>query len=290
MAITDLQDGALLAHVSRPYPDHKRTSIKRSQTMPNRLSGKRVFITGAAQGIGQAIAEAFAAEDARLFLVDRDEKLLEETATALASKGTQLGYQAADITDASVINAAVAKAEEQIGSINALVNNAGVNVFAEPLQTTDEEWQRCFDINLKGAWHCCRSVLPQMISGGGGVILNIASTHAFTIIPHTFPYPLAKHALLGMTKSLGIEYAPQNVRVNAIAPGYVSTQKVIDYWNSFPDPEKAKAETMKLHPGGRIATPQEIAMAAVFMISDECTFMNATCLTIDGGLSVMQHQ
>jgi len=246
--------------------------------MPNRLSGKRVFITGAAQGIGQAIAEAFAAEDARLFLVDRDEKLLEETAAALAAKGAVLGYQAADITDGDAIKAAVVKAASEIGSINALVNNAGVNVFAEPLQTTDEEWQRCFDINLKGAWHCCRSVLPQMIAGGGGVILNIASTHAFTIIPHTFPYPLAKHALLG------------NVRVNAIAPGYVSTQKVIDYWNGFADPEKAKAETMKLHPGGRIATPKEIAMAAVFMISDECTFMNATCLTIDGGLSVMQHQ
>ncbi|EEF21753.1 conserved hypothetical protein, partial [Ricinus communis] len=101
-----------------------------------------------------------------------------------------------------------------------------------------------------------------MIARGGGVILNIASTHAFTIIPHTFPYPLAKHALLGMTKSLGIEYAAKNVRVNALAPGYVATQKAIDYWNSFPDPEKAKAETMKLHPGGRIATPQEIAMAA----------------------------
>jgi NAD(P)-dependent dehydrogenase (short-subunit alcohol dehydrogenase family) len=92
-----------------------------------------------------------------------------------------------------------------------------------------------------------------------------------------------------MTKSLGLEYAAHNVRVNALAPGYVATQKVIDYWDSFPDPVAAKAETMKLHPGGRIATPEEIALAAVFMISDECPFMNATCLTIDGGLSVQQH-
>jgi NAD(P)-dependent dehydrogenase (short-subunit alcohol dehydrogenase family) len=128
-----------------------------------------------------------------------------------------------------------------------------------------------------------------MIAGGGGAILNIASTHAFTIIPHTFPYPLAKHALLGMTKSLGLEYAGKGVRVNALAPGYVSTRKVIDYWNSFPDPEAAKAKTLALHPGGRIATPEEIALAAVFMISDESPFMNATCLTIDGGLSVQQH-
>ncbi|NKF33894.1 SDR family NAD(P)-dependent oxidoreductase, partial [Pseudomonas sp. BGM005] len=86
------------------------------------------------------------------------------------------------------------EANEEIGPLNALVNNAGVNVFAEPLATTDEEWSRCFDVNLKGAWNCCKTVLPGLIERGGGVILNIASTHAFTVIPHTFPYPLAKHA------------------------------------------------------------------------------------------------
>jgi NAD(P)-dependent dehydrogenase (short-subunit alcohol dehydrogenase family) len=254
-----------------------------------RLSGKRIFITGAAQGIGLAIARACIAEDAAVLLVDRDAVLLESVAAKLAKDGARIGHRAADITDAAAIAAAVAKAGAEIGTINALINNAGVNVFSEPLETTDAEWDRCFDINLKGAWNCCKAVLPGIIEQGGGAILNIASTHAFTIIPHTFPYPLAKHALLGMTKSLGLEYAGCGVRVNAIAPGYVATQKVIDYWNGFPDPEAAKAETMKLHPGGRIATPEEIALAAVFMISDECPFMNATCLTIDGGLSVQQH-
>jgi len=254
-----------------------------------RLTGKRIFITGAAQGIGLAIARACIAEDAAVFLVDRDADLLQAVAIALAAAGARVGYQAADITDAAAISAAVEKAAAEIGTINALINNAGVNVFSEPLETSDEEWNRCFDINLKGAWNCCKAVLPDIIAAGGGAILNIASTHAFTIIPHTFPYPLAKHALLGMTKSLGLEYAGRGVRVNAIAPGYVATQKVIDYWNGFPDPEAAKAETMKLHPGGRIATPEEIALAAVFMISDECPFMNAACLTIDGGLSVQQH-
>lgn len=257
--------------------------------MSGRLVGKRIFVTGAAQGIGLAIAKAFLREGAALFLVDRDAALLAEQGEALKQSGGKLGYLAADITDAKMIASAVAQAAVEIGPINALVNNAGVNVFSEPLETSDEEWNRCFDINLKGAWNCCKAVLPGMIETGGGVILNIASTHAFTIIPHTFPYPLAKHALLGMTKSLGLEYAPRNVRVNALAPGYVATQKVIDYWNGFPDPAAARAETMKLHPGGRIASPEEIAMAAVFMISDECPFMNATCLTIDGGLSVQQH-
>ncbi|MDV4182054.1 MULTISPECIES: SDR family oxidoreductase [Rhizobium] len=257
--------------------------------MGGRLRGKNILITGAAQGIGLAIAKAFMREDAAVFLVDRDAALLAKTAKELQSNGGRLGYLPADITDAGTITTLVAQANEEIGQLNALVNNAGVNVFSEPLETTDEDWDRCFDINLKGAWNCCKAVLPGLIEQGGGVILNIASTHAFTIIPHTFPYPLAKHALLGMTKSLGLEYAARNIRVNALAPGYVSTQKVIDYWNSFPDPDAAKAETMKLHPGGRIATPEEIAMAAMFMISDECPFINATCLTIDGGLSVLQH-
>jgi NAD(P)-dependent dehydrogenase (short-subunit alcohol dehydrogenase family) len=255
----------------------------------DRLTGKRIMITGAAQGIGLAIAEAAVREGAALLLIDRDAGLLAASVEALRARGARVTSHVADITDAAAIARAVEQAKEEIGPINALVNNAGVNVFSEPLASTDDDWSRCFDINLKGAWNCCRAVLPDMLEEGAGAILNIASTHAFTIIPHTFPYPLAKHALIGLTKSLAIEYAPRQVRVNALAPGYVATQKVIDYWNSFPDPEAAKAETMKLHPGGRIAETEEIAMAAVFMISDECRFMTGACLTVDGGLSILHH-
>ncbi|WP_026358767.1 SDR family oxidoreductase [Aureimonas ureilytica] len=257
--------------------------------MGGRLQNKRIMITGAAQGIGLAIAEACHREGASLLLLDRDGALLGTEAERLAAAGATLFHTAVDITDAAGIAQAVSDGAAAIGPINALVNNAGINVFSEPLAMDDAAWERCFDVNLKGAWTCCRTVLPGMIEAGGGAILNIASTHAFTIIPHTFPYPLAKHALLGMTKALGLEYAAKGVRVNALAPGYVATQKVIDYWNSFPDPDAAKAETLALHPGRRIASPEEIALAAVFMISDECPFMNATCLTVDGGLSVQQH-
>ncbi len=257
--------------------------------MAGRLEGKRIVITGAAQGIGLAMAEAFLVEGAAIFLIDRDADLLAAQAERLRTTGGKVGYVTADITDAIAISAAVTRATAEIGQPNALVNNAGVNVFSEALKLSDADWERCFDINLKGAWNCCKAVLPGMIDGGSGVILNIASTHAFTIIPRTFPYPVTKHALLGMTKALGLEYAAQGVRVNALAPGYVRTQKVIDYWNSFPDPAAAEADTMKLHPGRRIAEPGEIAKAALFMISDECTFMNATCLTVDGGVSVLHH-
>ncbi len=257
--------------------------------MTERLSGKRIFLTGAAQGIGLAIAEACLAEGAKLFLIDRDGELLDRAAAGLSAPRGHVGHATADITDAAAISAVVDRAAEAIGPINALINNAGMNVFSTPLEATEEEWNRNFDVNVKGAWNCGKAVLPGMIKNGGGAILNIASTHSFTIIPHTFPYPVAKHALLGLTKSLALEYAAHRIRVNALAPGYVETQKALDYWNSFADPAAARARTMALHPGGRIASPREIALATVFMISDECPFMNAACLVVDGGLSQLQH-
>lgn len=257
----------------------------------DRLAGRFIAVTGAAQGIGRAIAAAFRAEGADLLLVDLDARLLAATVGDLrAAPGGTIHQAQADIADPARVATVFAEAAQAMGrALDGLVNNAGVNVFHTPLDTSDGEWRRNLSINLDGAWACARAVLPGMIAVRHGVILNIASTHAMTIIPGTFPYPVAKHALLGLTKSLALEYAGQGIRVNAIAPGYVATQKVLDWWASHPDPEAAKAETLALHPQGRIATPEEIAAAAVFMISDECPFMTATTLTIDGGLSVRQH-
>lgn len=258
--------------------------------MGARLSGRHIAVTGAAQGIGLAIAEAFLAEEADLFLVDLDGAALVAAVAGLAARhpGRRIAHADADIADPAHVAEVFASAAAG-RAFDGLVNNAGVNVFHEPLETSDAEWRRCFAINLEGAWACARAVLPGMIEARHGVILNIASTHAFTIIPGTFPYPVAKHALLGLTRSLALEYADRGVRVNALAPGYVATQKVLDWWAAHPDPEAAEAETLALHPQRRIATPEEIARAAVFMVSDECPFMTATCLTVDGGLSVRQH-
>ena len=246
--------------------------------MAERLSGKRIFLTGAAQGIGLAIAEACLAEGARLFLVDQDGELLNKTAAGLAASKGDVGHATADISDGAAIHAAVQQATAEIGPINALINNAGMNVFSTPLEATEEEWNRNFDVNVKGAWNCSKAVLPGMIASGGGAILNIASTHSFTIIPHTFPYPVAKHALLGLTKSLALEYAGQGVRVNALAPGYVET----DFNRDFFQTEKGQ-EMIRRIPSRRLTPMQDLAEPLILLAGDGGASITGVVLPVDAG-------
>ena len=252
--------------------------------MAGRLAGKVAIVTGAGRGIGEATARAFATEGAKVVVAELDPAT--GAATAQAIGGT---FVACDVTRTDQVQAAVEATLAAHGRIDVLVANAGVNVFHEPLEMPESEWRRCFAVDLEGVWHCCRAVLPAMLAQGGGSIVAIASCHSFAIIPHTFPYPVAKHALLGLVRSLGIEYAAQGVRVNAIAPGYIETQIALDYWSSFPDPEAERRKACDLHPPRRIGRPEEVAMTALFLASDEAPFINASCITIDGGRSVLYH-
>ncbi|MGV5657466.1 SDR family oxidoreductase, partial [Burkholderia pseudomallei] len=247
--------------------------------------------TGAGRGIGAAIARAFVREGAAVAIAELDAALAEESADAIArdTAGARVLAVPTDVARAESVAAALARTERAFGLLDVLVNNAGVNVFGDPLALTDEDWRRCFAIDLDGVWNGCRAALPGMVERGRGSIVNIASTHAFKIIPGCFPYPVAKHGVLGLTRALGIEYAPRNVRVNAIAPGYIETQLTHDWWSAQPDPQAARRETLALQPMKRIGRPDEVAMTAVFLASDEAPFINASCITIDGGRSVLYH-
>ncbi|WP_213297614.1 SDR family oxidoreductase [Paraburkholderia sacchari] len=258
----------------------------------NRLNGKVAIVTGAGRGIGAAIARAFAAEGAAVVLAELDGASAEAVAReiAQAQPGARTLAVPTDVTRAASVRAAVAEAERAFGPIDVLVNNAGINVFADPLTMTDDDWRRCFAVDLDGVWNGCRAVLPGMVERRAGSIVNIASTHAFQIIPGCFPYPVAKHGVIGLTRALGIEYAPKNVRVNAIAPGYIETQLTHDWWNAQPDPEAARRATLELPPMKRIGRPEEVAMTAVFLASDEAPFINASCITIDGGRTALHHE
>jgi NAD(P)-dependent dehydrogenase (short-subunit alcohol dehydrogenase family) len=250
-----------------------------------RLEDKVAIVTGAGRGIGEAIAEAFVAEGARVVVAERDA----DTGAATASR-LECSFIEADVTDQVSVDALIAAALDEHGRIDILVNNAGINVFHDPLETSDAEWQRCMSVDLEGVWRMCRAVLPAMREEKGGAIVNIASSHSFTIIPGSFPYPVAKHGLLGLTRALGIEYAAENIRVNAISPGYIETQLALDYWSGFPDPQAERQRTYDLHPPRRIGRPQEVAMTAVFLASDEAPFINAANIVIDGGRSVLYHE
>jgi len=165
-----------------------------------RLKNKAVIITGAAQGIGEAIVACFQAQQARLVIADIQADKVEKVAAHWRERGAEIHAQAVDITSKAQWQALVDTAIERFGRVDVLVNCAGVNVFRDPLEMTDEDWRRCFAIDLDGAWYGCRSVLPHMIEQGIGNIINIASTHSSHIIPGCFPYPVAKHGLLGLTR------------------------------------------------------------------------------------------
>jgi NAD(P)-dependent dehydrogenase (short-subunit alcohol dehydrogenase family) len=257
--------------------------------MSARLDGKTALITGAGRGIGEAVARAFVREGARVVIAERDETNGQAVAASLAVEGARAMFVRCDVADPDAAKASVAASLSQFGRLDILVNNAGVNVFHAPLETDADEWRRCFAINLEGAWHMAKAALPTMLASGGGSIVNIASAHAFSIIPGCFPYPVAKHGLLGLTRALGIEYAARGVRVNAIAPGYIETQIALDYWNTFPDPAAERQRAYDLHPTKRVGRPEEVAMTAVFLASDEAPFINAACIVIDGGRSVLYH-
>ena len=259
--------------------------------MVDRLAGKTAIVTGAGRGIGEAIARAFVREGAAVVIAERDALSGDALAAELQAAGARATLPS-DRCHRSGLRRAMHRKScwRSMGGIDILVNNAGINVFHEPLETSEEEWRRCFAVDLDGVWRVSKAALPPMIAAGGGAIVNIASCHGFSIIPGCFPYPVAKHGLLGLTRALGVEYAARNIRVNAIAPGYIETQLAIDYWQTFPDPAAERQRTYDLHPPKRIGRPEEVAMTAVFLASDEAPFINAATIVIDGGRSVLYHE
>ena len=254
--------------------------------MSSRLQGKVALVTGSTQGIGKAIARLFVAEGAKVILNGLNADAHGDALVAELGADKAM-FIAADIADEAAVRAMAAHGAERFGSINVLINNAGMDVFAEPLEMTTAQWQRCFAVDLDGAMHCSRAVLPGMLEGGGGSIVNVASVHGHRIIPNAFPYPVAKHALIGMTKALGIQYAARNVRVNSISPGLILSERVVEWLDNSPEDAKRQIELL---PPKRIGEPIEVAYTALFLASDEARFINATDILIDGGRSQLYHE
>ncbi|ARS52480.1 SDR family oxidoreductase [Kushneria konosiri] len=253
-----------------------------------RLQGQRAVVTGAASGIGLATVERFLIEGASVALLDQD-------APALIREGTRLGrtypgrvhVETVDVADHDAVRGVMASSLDALGGIDILVNAAGVNVFADPLAVDAELWQRCLSINLEGAWHCIQALLPSMLSQSRGHVVNIASVHGHRIIPGAFPYPVAKHGLIGLTRSLGIEYAARGIRVNSISPGLIATPSAQAWLDGLSEAERL--QQIELLPCKRFGDAKEVAATALFLAGDEARFINATDILIDGGRSQVYH-
>jgi len=255
-----------------------------------RLKDQVAIVTGAADGIGYAIAELFCKQGARVCVADIKEAQGVDFVKKLISQGYEAIFAKTDISDSASVAAMVATTVEQLGAPNILVNNAGIiQVSKDVLETTDELWRRNFAVNVDGMWNCCREVLPYMKASGSGSIVNICSVHSFQIVPGYFPYAVTKHAVVGLTKNLAVEYGQYNIRVNALCPGMVETPTAFKVWSEMPDPEAARAAIANVHPLKRNASTEEMAYPALFLASHESSFMTGQSLIVDGGRSALYH-
>jgi NAD(P)-dependent dehydrogenase (short-subunit alcohol dehydrogenase family) len=241
--------------------------------MPGRLDGKVCVITGAASGIGAETARLFAAEGARVVGVD----VAPGAEGALALR--------ADVTDENQVRGMYERTKDEFGRIDVLFNNAGINPTDDSsvLETSVEAWQRVQDVNAKSVFLCCKHGIPHLLEAGGGSVVNTASFVAVMgAAVSQISYTASKGAVLAMSRELGVEFARRGVRVNALCPGPVNTPLLQELFAN--DPQKAARRLVHL-PMGRFAEAREIAQGALFLASDESSYVTASTFLVDGGLS-----
>ena len=245
------------------------------------LTGKTALVTGAGSGIGAAIAHALAGAGARVIVTDLDEAGGRATVESIARSSGTASFVRLDVTDETRSREV---ASDPIGlDVSILVNNAGVGHVGTILQTSNEDLERLWSVNVRGVFSLCRAFLPGMIARKGGSIINIASVGGVVGIRDRFAYCASKFAVVGMTRCIALDHATDGVRCNAICPGRVETPFVQARLREYPDPEKAYREMAATQALGRMGKPEEIAAAALYLASDEAAFVTGSCLMTDGG-------
>lgn len=245
-----------------------------------RLAGQVAVVTGGAQGIGRAAVEKMLDDGARVWFLDVDEAAGRATAAELGAP-----FLAADVTDEAQVRRAMETVLAADGRIDTLIANAGRNAYHLAADLSTEDWQRSIDLNLKAAWLCSKHVLPAMVRQRSGSIIIVSSLHARMTTTGMFPYAAAKAGLVGMARSLAVDYGPHGIRVNAVLPGWTRTPAVTDWLARQPDPARAEAEIFAVHPLRKIAHASEIASVISFLASAEASSITGAELVVDNGLS-----
>lgn len=246
------------------------------------LKDKVAFVTGAGSGIGKAIALLYAKEGAKVVVSDINDEHGKAVVEDILASNEDAIYVKANTAVPEEVEALVAKTVEHYGRLDIACNNAGIGGTLNPAaEQSIADWKRIIDINLNGVFYGCKYATEQMLKNGGGAIVNVGSIHSITAVPGSVGYAAAKHGVLGLTRNFGVEYAAQNIRVNAVGPGYIDTPLL----NAL-DTDAKKALVAK-HPIGRLGTAEEVANLVLFLSLDSSTFINGGYYTIDGGYTAV---
>ncbi|MFC3415264.1 SDR family NAD(P)-dependent oxidoreductase [Algoriphagus hitonicola] len=246
------------------------------------MKNKTILVTGGASGIGAAIVRKFAEEKSTVYFIDTNKEAASQITEELQKSGYEVHFLFGDITNLTVVKELIEKIP---GKLDVLINNAGISHIGNVENTSEDDFEKIFQVNVKGIFNCTKAALDRLITGGGGSILNMCSVAASIGIPDRFAYSMSKGAALSMTLSIARDYVDKNIRCNCISPGRVHTPFVDGFLSkNYPGKEKEMFEKLAAtQPIGRMGSPEEIAQLAYFISSDSGSFITGANYTIDGG-------
>lgn len=248
-----------------------------------RLEGRRAIVTGAGSGVGRASAMRLAEEGARVMVADLNTEAAERVAGEI---GGEAIHRQVDVSNAEEVESLVGDVVRLWDGLDVMVNNAGVGVAATTPATSEGDWQRVIDVNLKGTFLGIKYAVPAISNSGGGSVINIASTAALVGIPDRAAYSAAKGGILALTRAAAVDHVEEGVRVNCVAPGTVDTPWIDRITAGYDNPEGARTKMQARQPHGRFVKPEEIAAMIAYLASDESRSCIGACMVVDGGMTV----
>jgi len=244
---------------------------------------KSLLVTGGASGIGAGIAERFSEAGYAVAIFDRNTNGADEIARRLKMAGTAISIHG-DVNEPGDAERAVAQTIQAFGSLDVLVNNAGIEIPGTVASLAVEHWDRLLGVNLRGTFLFAKYAIPRMKRGSS--IVNISSVHAFAAYAESAAYDASKAGLLGLTRAMALDHGPSGIRINAVCPGYIQTPLLETWLQGVPDREATMSEVLRAHPLGRIGTPRDVAEAVLFLSSDAASFVTGTYLIVDGAMTL----
>jgi NAD(P)-dependent dehydrogenase (short-subunit alcohol dehydrogenase family) len=252
--------------------------------MDLQFNEKVAVVTGGATGIGAATATKLCELGAAVAVLDRNRQAGEAHVAALKAAGHRASFHSCDVSLESEVQQSMDAVERQYGRVDVLVSSAGIQTYGDAVTTSAEVWDKTFDVHVKGCFHATKFSIPAMLRAGGGAIVIVSSVQAFTGVANSAAYIAAKHALLGLTRAIALDFAGRKIRANCICPGAIDTPMLRWSAEESGQPEKMLATIGRMHPLGRIGRPEEVANAIAFLASDWASFITGASLLVDGGL------